>query len=278
MATYAVGDLQGCYDEFATLLDRLQFDEHRDHLWLTGDLVNRGPQSLLCLRAVKSLGSAVTTVLGNHDLHLLAVAHLGTKHSRADDTLIDVLTAPDRDDLLDWLLHQPLLQEDTTLDYLMVHAGLSPHWDKKTATLLSEQVSKALLADPRGFLESMYGDKPTRWSSDLSESDRLRYAVNCFTRLRYVAADGALMLKYKGPPSTAPADVIPWFQSPLRMPFGQRVLFGHWSALGLYATPDFLGIDTGCVWGGALTAVRLDQQAPICQVPCLQAHPQAPTA
>ncbi len=278
MATYAIGDLQGSYDDFATLLDRLQFDERRDRVWLTGDLVNRGPQSLLCLRAVKALGIAATTVLGNHDLHLLAVAHLGGKHSRPSDTLDDILTAPDRDDLLDWLLHQPLLQEDPTTNCLMVHAGLSPHWDQTTARQLSQQVSQALMADPSGFLESMYGDKPTRWSSSLSDSDRLRYAVNCFTRLRYVAADGALRLKYKGPPATAPADVIPWFQSPLRSPFSARVLFGHWSALGLYNTPHFLGLDTGCAWGGTLTAVRLDQDQPITQVPCMQDHPPDPTA
>ncbi len=278
MAIYAIGDLQGCYDEFARLLDRLAFDERRDHLWLTGDLVNRGPQSLLCLRSVKALGSAVTTVLGNHDLHLLAIAHLGRQHSRPDDTLDDILGAPDRDELLDWLQRQPLLQQDKRIDCLMVHAGLSPHWDKRTAKQLAQEVSAALIADPMSFLAAMYGDKPTRWSSTLSENDRLRYAVNCFTRLRYVTADGALMLKYKGPPATAPADVIPWFQSPLRAPIKQRIVFGHWSALGLYATPEFLGLDTGCVWGGALTAARLDQPAPIMQVPCTRAHPLDPTA
>lgn len=276
MATYAIGDLQGCYHEFMALLDRLSFDRTQDQLWLTGDLVNRGPQSLLTLRAVRQLGGAVRVVLGNHDLHLLALAASNTRNMRADDTLADILAAPDREDLLEWLQHQPLLHDDPTLGYLMVHAGLAPEWDLATATACAAEVAKALQHDPQSFFAEMYGNEPACWSDALTGNERLRFAVNCFTRLRYVAADGRLLLKLKGPPASAPPEATPWFRSPKRRAIDRTILFGHWSALGYYAADGVLALDTGCVWGGKLTAVRLDPIGPPIQVDCQNPSPKDP--
>ncbi len=268
MAVYAIGDLQGCRDEFAALLDRLAFDPAHDRVWLTGDLVNRGPDSLGALRAVMGLGDAARVVLGNHDLHLLAVAHDPTRTLNAGDTLDDILSAPDRDELIGWLLRQPLLHEDPALGWTMVHAGLAPEWDLPTAAACAKEVSQALAADPRGFFAAMYGNQPDRWEAGLTGTDRLRFTVNCLTRLRFVAADGRLLLKYKGPVAGGPAGAFPWFQVPGRKSAGQRIVFGHWSALGYYEGEGVASLDTGCVWGGALTAVRLDAPAAPVQVAC----------
>jgi bis(5'-nucleosyl)-tetraphosphatase (symmetrical) len=267
MAVYAIGDLQGCCDEFRALLDRLRFEPARDRLWLTGDLVNRGPASLATLRHVRALGAAVTVVLGNHDLHLLAAA-LDPKRLRRSDTLDAVLAAPDRDELLAWLARRPLVHHDPVLDWSMVHAGLPPEWDIATALDCGTEVSAALAADPRGFFAAMYGDRPDRWSAGLAGLDRLRFTVNCLTRLRFLTADGRLLLKYKGPLDGAPAGARPWFQVPGRKSAGQRIVFGHWSALGYCESDGVVSLDTGCVWGGALTAVRLDRAAPPVQLPC----------
>jgi bis(5'-nucleosyl)-tetraphosphatase (symmetrical) len=267
MAVYAIGDLQGCYDEFRALLDRLGFEPAHDRLWLTGDLVNRGPASLVTLRYVKSLGTSVTAVLGNHDLHLLAAA-VDPQHLRRGDTLDEVLAAPDREELLTWLAGLPLVHEDQALDWSMVHAGLPPEWDVATAAACAAEVSAALGADPRGFFAAMYGDQPDRWSADLTGLDRLRFTVNCLTRLRFLTADGRLLLKYKGPLDGAPAGARPWFGVPGRRSAGTRILFGHWSALGYRDSDGVVSLDTGCVWGGALTAVRLDRPAAPVQVAC----------
>jgi bis(5'-nucleosyl)-tetraphosphatase (symmetrical) len=276
MATYAIGDLQGCHDEFMALLERIQFDREHDRLWLTGDLVNRGPQSLLALRAVRHLDAAVQVVLGNHDLHLLALANSINRKTRPDDTLDDILEAPDRDDLLEWLRQQPLLHDDPTLGYVMVHAGLAPAWDLAAAKACASDVSMALQANDHRFFDEMYGNEPSRWSASLTGTDRLRFAVNCLTRLRYVSADGSLLLKLKGPPATAPAGAIPWFLAPERRALDRKIIFGHWSALGYRATDEFISLDTGCVWGGQLTAVRLDLAGPPVQVDCQRREPPDP--
>jgi len=267
MAVYAIGDLQGCDDEFQALLERLRFDPGRDRLWLTGDLVNRGPGSLAALRRVRSLGASVTVVLGNHDLHLLAAA-LDAKRLRRSDTLDAVLAAPDRDELLAWLARRPLVHDDRELGWSMVHAGLPPEWDVATALACGAEVSAALGADPRGFFAAMYGDQPDRWTPGMTALDRLRFTVNCLTRLRILTADGRLLLKYKGPVDGAPAGARPWFRVPGRRSAGARIVFGHWSALGYCESDGVISLDTGCVWGGALTAVRLDRAAPPVQLAC----------
>lgn len=273
MPTYAIGDIQGCYQEFEQLLERIQFDAARDRLWLVGDLVNRGPQSLEVLRRVRSLGSAASAVLGNHDLHLLAVAMVGDK-VKARDTLNAILEAPDRDELLHWLRHLPLLHHDARLDYTMVHAGLPPQWDLPMAQACAREVEMVLRDEQRckDLFEHMYGDKPNRWSDELAGFDRLRFITNCFTRLRFCTDDGKLDLKFKGTLDDAPADLLPWFRVPQRRSRHARIVFGHWSALGYYEGDNVLSIDTGCVWGSTLCAVRLDtpggQQAAPVLVPC----------
>jgi bis(5'-nucleosyl)-tetraphosphatase (symmetrical) len=268
MAVYAIGDLQGCYDEFRGLLDRLGFEPRRDRLWLTGDLVNRGPGSLATLRYVRALGEAATVVLGNHDLHLLAVAAGGGRGIRRGDTLDEVLAAPDRDELLAWLARRPLLWHDAALGWTMVHAGLAPDWNLATAAACAAEVSTALVSDPDRFYRAMYGNDPDRWSASLAGTDRLRFTVNCMTRLRFVDADRRLLLKYKGGPAGAPAGAVPWFRAAGRKTAGDRIVFGHWSALGYYAGEGVVSLDSGCVWGGALTALRLDAPADPVRLPC----------
>jgi bis(5'-nucleosyl)-tetraphosphatase (symmetrical) len=229
-------------------------------LWLTGDLVNRGPDSVGTLREVIALGDAVTTVLGNHDLHLLALAlaPAAGRGPKAGDTLQGILDAPDRDRLLEWLLARPLLHRDASLDWTLVHAGLPPQWTVSAAAAEAQATAAELRRDPVAFLTTMYGDQPDVWSPGLAGADRRRFTVNCLTRLRYCTATGQLLPRLKGPPAEAPAEAFPWFQAPARRSTGERVVFGHWSALGLMRSTDALGLDTGCVWGGRLTAVRLD--------------------
>ncbi len=268
MAVYAIGDLQGCYDEFRRLLDQLGFEPARDRLWLTGDLVNRGPRSLATLRYVRSLGEAVTVVLGNHDLHLLAVAAGAGRGLRRADTLEEVLAAPDRDELLAWLTRRPLLWHDAALGWTMVHAGLAPQWDLATALHCAAEVSAALISAPQEFYPAMYGNEPDRWSATLSGLERMRFTVNCMTRLRFVGADDRLLLKYKGGLDGAPAGAQPWFRAPGRRTAASRIVFGHWSALGYYAGEGVVSLDSGCVWGGALTAQRLDAPADPVHLPC----------
>jgi bis(5'-nucleosyl)-tetraphosphatase (symmetrical) len=258
VALYAIGDIQGCDAELGTLLETLDFSPERDRLWFVGDLVNRGPASLEVLRRVRALGDAATVTLGNHDLHLLAVAY-GCSKQKGDDTLGEILEAPDRDGLLDWLLHRPLLAEDRTLDLCMVHAGLSPQWDLATARGCAREVEQALALDPEKLFRHMYGDKPDRWDDGLAGKERSRYIVNCFTRLRYVDERGRVDLRAKGSPRKAQRDsLVPWFEAPEARWRGTRIVFGHWSTLGFFQNSDVVALDTGCVWGGALTALRLD--------------------
>ena len=263
MATYAIGDIQGCCDEFETLLAQLRFDPARDRLWLTGDLVNRGPRSLDVLRLVKRLGSAAITVLGNHDLHLLAVALAPNERVKPQDTLGPILHAPDRDELLKWLRSQPLLHHDAALGYTMIHAGLPPQWDLETAQSCAHELEQALRDDARclELFTHMYGDRPTRWSEELRGFDRLRFITNCLTRLRFCRSDGTLELKFKGEIDSAPQGVMPWFRVPRRRSRELHIVCGHWSALGYHDGDGVLSIDTGCVWGEKLCAIRLDQRA-----------------
>jgi bis(5'-nucleosyl)-tetraphosphatase (symmetrical) len=258
MAHYAIGDLQGCHDEFLALLETLRFDPARDRLWLVGDLVNRGPDSLGVLRTVRSLGPAVTAVLGNHDLHLLALQQGVIAPGRSDAALAAVLAAPDADELLAWLGALPLAVSEPDPGWSMVHAGLPPEWTVADAVAASREVQAALARAPRDFFRAMYGDEPRRYSPALTGLDRLRFAVNCLTRLRFVSAQGELLLSLKGPPDSAPAAALPWFRHAARQSRGSRIVFGHWSALGYVREDGIVALDTGCVWGGTLTAVRLD--------------------
>ena len=268
MAHYAIGDLQGCHAEFVALLERLRFEPGRDRLWLTGDLVNRGPDSLAVLRTVKSLGPAVTVVLGNHDLHLLAVAFAPKTVKRRERELEAVLEAPDAAELLDWLAARPMLHRDAALGWTLIHAGVPPQWSLGEAESCAREVERALRKDPAAMLEDMYGDGPDRWSPELKGASRLRFIVNCLTRLRFVDRKGRLLLTYKGSIADAPAGSLPWFRHPERATRDDRLVFGHWSALGYLAEPGLRALDTGCVWGGSLTAVRLDREAEPVRLPC----------
>lgn len=270
MAIYAVGDIQGCCDEFEALLAQLRFDPDSDRLWITGDLVNRGPRSLDVLRRVKGLGAAAITVLGNHDLHLLAAALAPGEPLKPGDTLGPIFTAPDRDELLMWLRSLPLLHHDATLGYTMIHAGLPPQWNLASASACAAELEEALRDDARclELFTHMYGDRPNCWSEDLRGLERLRFITNCFTRLRFCRTDGRLELKYKGKVDSAPAGIVPWFRVPQRRSRSLRIVCGHWSALGYHDGDGVLSIDTGCVWGGKLCAVRLDRDAEPVFVPC----------
>ena len=258
MAIYAIGDVQGCYTPLQELLTRLHFDPARDRLWFTGDLVNRGPQSLEVLRFVKGLGACAVCVLGNRDLHLLAVA-AGTAKTKKRDTLDEILRAPDRDELLHWLRSRPLLYHDSDLGYTLIHAGLLPPWDLAQAQRLAQETEAVLRSDRhQEFFHHMYGDLPDHWNENLRGFDRLRVIVNAFTRLRYCDLDGNMDLRPKGPPGSQPPDLLPWFRVPGRRSRGLKIVFGHWSALGLWQGDGIIGLDSGCLWGRTLSAVRLD--------------------
>ncbi len=262
MAVYAIGDVQGCYDELRALLDALGFDPERDRLWLTGDLVNRGSQSLEVLRFVRGLGERAQVVLGNHDLHLLAIA-AGVRPPRRKDHLEPVLQAPDREELLDWLRARPLLHSDATLGWALVHAGLPPQWDLAEACARAAELEAVLRGEEHdAFFRNMYGDGPALWSAKLSGWKRLRYITNCFTRLRFCDAKGRLALGAKGPPGSQSQKYLPWFAVPGRASAGERIVFGHWSTLGFHASGGAHCVDTGCIWGGELTALRLGREPP----------------
>jgi bis(5'-nucleosyl)-tetraphosphatase (symmetrical) len=267
MSTYVIGDIQGCHDALETLLDSLRFDPARDRVWITGDLVNRGEDSLAVLRWCKAHDDCVVAVLGNHDLHLLAVAE-GFVPPHRKDTLDMILRAPDRDDLLDWLRHRPMLHREG--EWLMVHAGLPPEWSADAAQRHAGELERALRGPHwRGFFKDMYGNEPRRWSPSLSGQDRLRFIANALTRTRYLHVDGSLEFQHKLGLDTAPADLVPWFDFPNRRGSDARVLFGHWSTLGLVVREDVVALDTGCLWGGALTAFRLEDEQ------CFQVRCQA---
>jgi bis(5'-nucleosyl)-tetraphosphatase (symmetrical) len=268
LARYAIGDIQGCCDELKALLKRCNYSSDRDELWFVGDLVNRGPQSLEVLRFVRSLGASATVVLGNHDLHLLALAYGSKRKSKDGDTLDAILEASDRDQLLEWLSGRPLAVFDEPRGDFLVHAGLVPDWTPRAAAKLAREVEAVLREDARTLFDSMYGNKPDRWSDSLRGMDRLRFVINAFTRLRYCREDGSIDLKAKGAPGEQPEDLVPWFDAPGRKSADVRVVCGHWSTLGLKRRRDLLALDTGCIWGGALTAVNLDIDEPPVQLAC----------
>lgn len=270
MADYAIGDLQGNFVEFRHLLDRIDFQPRRDRLWLTGDLVNRGPGSLACLRLVRDLGDDALVVLGNHDFHLLCVAQ-GATPARAGDTLDEILQAPDRDELLEWVRSRPLMVR-AGLDaaggkaFTLVHAGLLPQWTLAEAEELAREVEQTLRTmDLKQFCAALYGDE-THWEPGLSGMQRVRVIVNAMTRMRVCTPDGRMQLRFKGPPDEAPAGTLPWFDVPGRRSANGTLICGHWSALGLRLRPDLIAVDTGCLWGRSLTAVRL-QDRTVFQVP-----------
>lgn len=258
---YAIGDVQGCFSILQKLLDHIQFEPSKDRLWFCGDLVNRGPQSLETLRFIKQLGNQHIVVLGNHDLHLLALyhhAHPGWK----EDTLQPILTAPDCDELMHWLSQKPLFYHDPSSDFVMVHAGLAPSWDLQTAKRLAHEVEAMIRSNEASdFFHHMYGNEPERWSEQLRGWDRLRCITNYFTRCRFCHRDGRLELKSKGTLKSSSDDLIPWFDVKSRVNAELKILFGHWAALGgVTNVPNTYALDTGCVWGYKLTAMRLEDE------------------
>ena len=268
---YLIGDVQGCCDALDRLLAEIGFSPSRDRVFVLGDLVNRGPQSLATLRRLRGLGDAAVCLLGNHDLHLLAVAY-GGRTQRRDDTLNDVLDAPDRDEWITWLRHRPMALQ--AHGWLMVHAGVVPQWDAATTLQLALEVEAVLRGPDVGeFLSVMYGNEPLLWTPQIEGSARLRLIINVLTRIRFCTADGTLDLASKEGAGAAPPGHYAWFDAPGRLTAGAPVAFGHWSTLGLVNRPDLLGLDTGCVWGGQLTAVRIDGgQREVIQVRCEQAQ------
>jgi bis(5'-nucleosyl)-tetraphosphatase (symmetrical) len=271
MMHYLIGDLQGCCDALDRLLARIDFSPSRDHVHVLGDLVNRGPSSLATLQRLRGLGASATCLLGNHDLHLLAVA-AGVRKPHRKDTLGQILASEDREGWLDWLRQCKLA--DMACGWLTVHAGVLPQWTAERTLALAAEVQQLIRGPALGdFLQVMYGNQPARWNDELGGSERWRFIVNVLTRIRFCTGDGVLDFDSKDGADTAPAGFAPWFDHPLRLTAQQPVAFGHWSTLGLINRPELLAIDTGCVWGGALTAVRVDGgRREVVQVACEQAR------
>lgn len=266
MATYAIGDLQGCYEPFQQLLESINFNTSNDKLWLVGDIVNRGPDSLELLRFIKQAGESIIMVLGNHDLHLLMVA-AGHAKLHPSDTLQSILEAPDRESLLHWLRHQKLLH--TEGDYVMVHAGLLPAWTVPQAIQLAQEVESALRQqDSPDIFTQLYGNQPDFWQENWRGHERLRVIVNAMTRMRVCTPNGKMNFSYKGNEQTIPAGYQPWFDVPKRASKKSTIVCGHWSALGLKITDNLIALDTGCLWGGSLSAIRLEDRK-IFQVDCV---------
>jgi bis(5'-nucleosyl)-tetraphosphatase (symmetrical) len=267
---YLVGDIQGCCDAFERLLAEIGFSPSRDRLSVLGDLVNRGPKSLATLRRLRGLDDAASCLLGNHDLHLLAVA-AGIRPLKREDTFGDILTAPDREQWIEWLRRRRLA--DQAEGWLLVHAGVAPQWDASDTLALAAEVEAQLRGpDCEAFLRGMYGNEPARWRDDLEGPERWRFVVNVLTRIRYCSSDGRLDLKAKGGLANAPPGMMPWFDIPGRQTADTPIAFGHWSTLGLVQRRNLFALDTGCVWGGALTAVRVDGgRREVIHVACEQA-------
>ena len=261
MRLFAIGDIQGCAAAFDALLRKLAFRPSRDRLWLVGDLVNRGPDSLAVLRRVMGLGRSVTCVLGNHDLHLLATV-AGRRELSPADTFRDVLEAPDLDEIVDWLRRRPLLHYDPRARRVLVHAGIPPAWTVTEARAAAREVEVQLRGRQwRHALKDMYGGEPSAWRRKLRGTERRRYTINALTRMRYCDRRGRIDLSYSGAPGTQPKGLIPWFDFPDRRAARAHVVVGHWAALGLLRRADVTALDTGCVWGNHLTAVRLDRRS-----------------
>ncbi|ROR05198.1 bis(5'-nucleosyl)-tetraphosphatase (symmetrical) ApaH [Erwinia sp. JUb26] len=267
MSTYLIGDVHGCYDELRSLLDQVAFDPQQDELWLTGDLVARGPASLDVLRFVRSLGDSVRLVLGNHDLHLLAV-YAGISRNKPKDRITPLLQADDADELINWLRRQPLLQVDEEKKLVMAHAGITPQWDIATAKMCAREVESVLSSDTYPlFLDAMYGDMPNNWSPELTGLARLRFSSNALTRMRFCFPNGQLDMISKESPESAPPPLKPWFNIPGPVSREYTIVFGHWASLEGKGTPEgIIGLDTGCCWGGTLTMLRWEDKRIFTQV------------
>jgi bis(5'-nucleosyl)-tetraphosphatase (symmetrical) len=262
MAIYAIGDIQGCYDELQRLLALIKFDPAKDKLWFAGDLVNRGPKSLQVLRFIKSLENRACTVLGNHDLHLLALSQGNMSHQK-QGCLIEILDAPDSGELIDWLRQRPVMIHHAKKGYSMIHAGLPPQWDLNSALSCARELETTLRgADFYDFCHNMYGNKPDKWDERLTGIDRSRFITNCFTRMRYCTRDGRLSMRDKGAPEQHINNSIPWYAVPERKTRKDRILFGHWSTLGYRQIGNAWSLDSGCFWGGQLTALKLRKNRP----------------
>ncbi len=267
MPTYAIGDIQGCFAAFRRLLQKINYNAKQDKLWLAGDLVNRGPDSLETLRWIKELGDRAVTVLGNHDMHLLAVAE-GVGKKRAVDTFEKLLSAPDKDELIGWLRRRPLMYVEG--DFVLVHAGIHPHWTVERARELSSEVENALRVDTyHEFLNEMYGNEPRRFDDNLKGTERLRFIANTMTRMRVVTQNGDIDLNFTGKPENAPEGTTPWHETPGRLSADKIIVCGHWAAQGVTIRKNLIAIDSGCGWGGRLSAVRLDDRS-LFQVSCGQ--------
>jgi len=273
LATYVIGDVQGCLHAFLELLEAIGFDPRHDRLWLTGDLVNRGEDSIGMLRWCMAHDASVVAILGNHDLHLLAVAE-GFVPTHKKDTLDEILQAPDRKKVLAWLRRRPMVHREGA--WLMVHAGLLPQWTAEQAVELGRELEATLRGKGyRRFLKDMYGNEPRHWADALEGQDRLRLIANAMTRTRFLNPDGGLEFLHKGVPGQAPEGLIPWFDFPRRASRDVRILIGHWSTLGLFVRDDLVALDTGCLWGGQMTAFRLEDER-LFQVGCHARHQPAP--
>ena len=265
MSTYAIGDIQGCYTELQNLLNEINFNEKNDQLWFAGDLVNRGPKSLQTLRFIKSLGASAKIVLGNHDLHLIA-ASKNIRPISNKDTIKEILTADDADELINWLKSRPLLLTDTDLGFTMVHAGIAPQWTLDAAKNFAKECESILQNEKiDDFLMHMYGDMPNIWSDSIEGYARQRFIINCFTRIRFCTINGTLDLDVKVAPGSQKKSLIPWYALPNRKTIDNKIIFGHWSTIHLGTENNFkkynvYPIDTGCLWGGQLTAMRLDDE------------------
>ncbi len=265
MSTYAIGDVQGCYAEFIQLLDEINFNEQNDILWFVGDLVNRGPDSLKTLQFIKSLGNNAKVVLGNHDFHLLAIAN-NIRKPHKKDTLDEVINADDASELLTWLRQRPLHFHDSELKFTMVHAGLPPQWSLQEAKELASETESLIRSQQFDeFLNHMYGNQPDSWSSSLTGNERYRFIINCFTRIRYVDQNGRIDMDEKGAPGSQADSLLPWYKIKNRKTMTDKIIFGHWSTIHLGNEKNFsqynvYPLDTGCLWGGELTAMRLEDE------------------
>jgi len=263
MSTYAIGDIQGCYTELQRLLELIHFDPREDVLWSAGDLVNRGPNSLEVLRFFKALGKRAIVVLGNHDIHLLAIASGNFQYLKSKDTLTPILQAPDREELIQWLRQRPFLHHDPEFGLTMIHAGLPPQWNLLQARQYAVEIEETLRGSTfQDYLANLYSDEPKKWSEKLKDWERKRFITNCFTRLRYCNAKGKLALKKKGNPNDVDKndEDKPWFSWSHRASNDMQIIFGHWATLGHYTGNGVYALDSGCVWGGALTALRLEDK------------------
>ncbi len=270
MAKYIIGDIQGCFDELLRLLDRINFDPANDMIWIAGDIINRGPKSLEALRFVKELGDSANSVLGNHDLHIIAASVDANPKKKFDDDIQRLFDAPDCDELLYWLRTRPLLHHDKENKTVITHAGIYPMWDIETAKSLAQEVEQMLQAEQcKQFLSDMYGNEPSTWDETLTGNDRYRFIINAFTRMRLCDHEYRLLFDFKGHPDDKPKDQIPWFDLPNKFDKDIHIVFGHWSALGFRNIDNIISLDTGCLWGGGLTAIRIDHpEKPIYSIPC----------